>query len=221
MKKHKLEVDSIVLHYGQKSVLSDIYLKCETGDIVGVLGRNGCGKSSLLKIIFGSLRSEHSSVRINHRYTPCSFRETNGVQYLPQNGYLTSASKVEKVIKLFVLNKDHQQLILSDRNIKSFRSARVKELSTGTRKFLEVMLLLYSESKFVLLDEPFSGVSPIMIEQLFMHLKHQAKNKGVIITDHLYEHIVDISSKLMLLKDGRILNINGKEDLVESGYLMD
>lgn len=104
--KNLLEVDSIEKSYGYKIILSNVYLKCETGDIIGVLGRNGTGKSTLLKIIYGILPAEYKFVRINHQIRAKAYKHKNEIQYLPQDNFIPKNLKVSKAISLFIVKKN-------------------------------------------------------------------------------------------------------------------
>ncbi len=96
-----LEVDSVNLAFGGRKILTDVYLKCETGDVVGLLGRNGSGKSSLMKIIFGTLRGESQSVRLNGQYVKQLFKSPNTVHYLPQDGFSMNYLTFNDLVRIF------------------------------------------------------------------------------------------------------------------------
>ena len=85
---HTLEFDSLYLEFDLRKVLSSVYMKCETGNVVGLLGRNGSGKSCLMKIVFGSMRAEHKSIRIDGRYYPGNTPKKTLITYLPQDHFI-------------------------------------------------------------------------------------------------------------------------------------
>ena len=97
----KLHVDSIIKSFGTKQVLTDVYLSCEKGEIIGLLGRNGTGKSTLLKIIFGSLPADRKFVKIGNKIITGLFDNRNLIKYLPQDNFLPSHVKVKTIIELF------------------------------------------------------------------------------------------------------------------------
>ncbi len=216
---HTLEADSIILNFGGRSILSDVYLKCVTGEILGIVGRNGCGKSSLLKIIFGSLKGENQSVRINNSYTSCLFTCAGTVKYLPQSGLLPDRIKVKTAIRICVNDPELQRQISTFEETKPHLNMRTGALSGGIKRFLEIVLLLYSEAHFILLDEPFSHLSPVLIESLYPKMRAQAQHKGIIITDHYYRNVLELSSRLLLLKNGKTHPVNQEQELVDLGYL--
>ncbi len=216
---HTLEADSINLHFGQRIILSDVYLKCETGEILGIVGRNGCGKSSLLKIIFGSLRGENQSIRLDNAYTSCLFTDPHAVKYLPQTGLLPSRIKVKTAIAVCLPHPQQQKTVQKFAEISPHLNASVGTLSGGFKRFLEIVLLLYADTNFVLLDEPFNHLSPVLIERLYPIIIAQAQQKGIIITDHLYQHVLKLSSRLLLLRDGKTHPVSQEQELVDLGYL--
>ena len=216
---HTLEADSIILNFGGRSILSDVYLKCVTGEILGIVGRNGCGKSSLLKIIFGSLKGENQSVRIDNVYNSCLFTCAGAVKYLPQSGLLPTRIKVKTAIRICVTELEMQRQISTFPEISPYLNFRIGALSGGIKRFLEIVLLLYSEAHFILLDEPFSHLSPVLIESLYPKMKTQVQHKGIIITDHYYRHVLELSTRLLLLQNGKTHLINKEQELVDMGYL--
>src|SRR5258708_40300109 len=98
--QNSLEVDSVIKSFGKLKILSDIYLKCETGDIIGIMGRNGTGKSTLLKIIFGTINSSNKSIRINDKVYHQPFKTAGLVGYLPQHHFLLPHLSIYETAKL-------------------------------------------------------------------------------------------------------------------------
>ena len=145
--KSILEADSIEKSYNHTTILSDVYLKCETGDIIGVLGRNGCGKSTLLKIIYGIVSAEHKFVRIDYKLRRKAYKYVNEISYLPQDNFIPKHFKVSKAIKLF-LSKERVLAFRDDTFIGNIINQRIKDLSGGELRYLEIKLILYSDSKF-------------------------------------------------------------------------
>jgi ABC-type multidrug transport system ATPase subunit len=218
LKKHVLEVDGILKKYNDKVVLSDIYLKCETGQIVGLLGRNGSGKSTLLKIISGLVPAPDKCIRIDSVSKNNQNFLLKEVSYLSQNQFIPNYLSVQKTIRLAV-DKQNRCVFYSDTFIQSILNKKVRHLSGGELRYLEVKLLIFNASKFILLDEPYTGLSPIMIETINKMIKENLNRKGFIITDHNYHQIMDVSSHLVLLKEGNLLFIKDKVGVFEKEYL--
>jgi ABC-type multidrug transport system ATPase subunit len=218
LKKHILEVDSVQKTYDNQSILSDVYLRCETGDIVGLLGRNGSGKSTLLKIIFGIENADFKFVRIDGVVKIKTSDLFNEISYLSQDNFIPSQFSVKKAISLSI-NSLQMEDFYNDEMIESIINRKISQLSGGELRYLEIKLVLCNSSKFVLLDEPYNGLSPLMIEKVNALIKANAKQKGILVTDHNYENVVAISTKLILMKDGKAHHLKCKEELVSKGYL--
>lgn len=218
MNKHVLEIDSIQKKFDYKSVLSDVYLKCETNEIIGLLGRNGSGKSTLLKIIFGILDADFKFVRIDgviKNKTGDLFEE---ISYLSQEDFIPNLFSVKRAIQLSI-DKDKIADFYQDDFINSLKDKKINHLSGGELRYLEIKLILSNSSKFVLLDEPYNGLSPIMIDKINQLIIENSSKKGIIITDHNYENVIKISSKLILIKEGKTFHLKDKNELIDRGYL--
>jgi ABC-type multidrug transport system ATPase subunit len=216
--RNVLIVDSVVKHYNYKLVVSDVYLKCETNQIIGLLGRNGSGKSTLLKIIFGIVSAENKFIKINNELkTKLLFKE---ISYLSQENFIPQYFTVKKAILLSICSK-RVKYFYQDPLIQPILNNKIHQLSGGELRYLEIKLILENNSKFVLLDEPYNGLSPIMIEIVNQLIIENSKTKGIIITDHNYENVIKISNQLVLMKDGKTHHLKDKKELIEKGYLFE
>lgn len=215
-----LEADSIEKSYNYNTILSDVYLKCETGDIIGVLGRNGCGKSTLLKIIYGIIPAEHKFVRIDYQIRRKAYKYANEISYLPQDNFIPKHLKVIKAIKLF-LAKGKVSDFCDDSFIESILNQKIRNLSGGELRYLQIKLILFSDSKFALLDEPYNGLSPIMVNLTNELILKQSQHKGILLTDHNYENVLNVSTQLYLIKDCSTKKLKDKKELIQFGYLND
>ena len=213
-----LEVDSVQKQYNGKSILSDVYLKCEVGDIIGILGRNGSGKSTLLKIIFGIVTADFKFVRVDGAVKSKISDLLNEISYLPQENFIPNSFSIKKTIQLSIV-KDKLHDFYADEMIQSMLDKKIKHLSGGELRYLEIKLILNNASKFVLLDEPYNGLSPIVIEKINKLITAMSRVKGIIVTDHNYENVIQVSTKLTLMKDGKLHHLKDKSELIEKGYL--
>ena len=218
MSKHILEVDSVQKYFGNRLVVSDVCLRCETKDIIGLLGRNGSGKSTLLKIIFGIVSSDNKFIRIDGVVKTKTSQLLREISYLHQEHFIPNHFSVKKAVFLSI-DESKSNDFYEDEMIQSIENKKVYHLSGGELRYLEIKLILFNPSKFVLLDEPYTGLSPIMIEKVNHLIMENSTQKGIIITDHNYENIIKISNKLMLMIDGNIHQIKNKNELFEKGYL--
>jgi ABC-type multidrug transport system ATPase subunit len=218
LKKHILEVDSVRKQFDNKLVVSDVYLKCETNEIIGLLGRNGSGKSTLLKIIFGIVSAENKCIRIDGVVKNKVYQLLKEISYLHQEQFIPNHLSVKKAIFLSI-SIEKTAGFLEDTMIQSILDKKIKYLSSGELRYLEIKLVLYNSSKFVLLDEPYNGLSPIMVEKVNQLIKDNSSKKGIVITDHDYENVIGISTQLLLMKEGKVHIVKDKMDLMEKGYL--
>ncbi len=213
-----LYADSIAKQFGNKNILSDVFISCKPGEVVGLLGRNGSGKSTLLQIIFGSSNADHKYVKADGKYLKNLKDSVDIVRYLPQDCFLPSHIKIKKLIVAFCSQK-HAELLFKLDILKPFLNKYSKELSGGEIRILQILMIIYSNAKYILLDEPFNGSSPIQIETIKEIInEHSNKNKGFIITDHNYRNVIDISSRIVLMRDGATKSIIELTDLIEMGY---
>jgi len=103
--------------------------------------------------------------------------------------------------------------------IQSLLKKKIKHLSGGELRYLEIKLVLSNNSKFVLLDEPYNGLSPIMIEKINQLITVMSSVKGILITDHNYQNVIKVSTRLSLMKEGKLYHLKDENELVEKGYL--
>jgi len=218
----ELIINKISKKFQKRIVLSDISLRIKTGEILGIFGRNGCGKSTLLKILFGVLPSDDQEILMdNECFNPVSNIKLMNIAYLPQDSFLPDNLTVRDVIPLYYKDGDAQNRIFYDPRIAKIERQRIGTLSLGERRYFEILLISRLPHKFLMLDEPFSMVEPLYqdsIKELLIGLK---KDKGIIITDHYYRNVLDVSDRKMLIKDGRAIEIENEIDLIENGYLQE
>lgn len=211
-----LEADSIELAFGNQKILQNIYLKIPNHQVTAILGRNGGGKSCLFQIIFGTLTPTYKSVRWNGQYVESPYQKQGLVRYLPQHPLTPSSMRVEEAFRWYGIHPNS----INYEKIPLLKNQRMGQLSGGERRFLETLMILLSPVQFVLLDEPFSHLSPIYVEQLKAIILEQKFHKGVLITDHLYRDVLDIADQTYLLQNGATyLLSNPRQELIDRGYI--
>jgi len=213
----ELHVDSVIKAFGTKQVLTDVYLSCKTGEIIGLLGRNGSGKSTLLKIIFGSLKADTKFVKVNRKVINSLSDRKKLINYLPQDSFLPGHIKISTIISLFC-DSENTALIKNKVFIKPLLNRKSKTLSSGEKRLVEILVIIFSDAKFVLIDEPFNGIAPIYKQEIKQMMREQSKFKGFIITDHDYRNILDIATKTILMHDGGTREIKSQHELISLGY---
>lgn len=214
----RLHIDSLTKSYDKKVILSDIFLSCEKGEITGLIGRNGSGKSTLLKIVFGTVKAESKFVRVGKKIIKNISDGRNFINYLPQNNFLPNNVKIRTLIKLF-LPKEIRHTLFNNEYIKPLLSKQNQDLSGGEKRIVEILLVIHSKAEYILLDEPFNGVSPIIRDYIKEYIKKMKSSKGFIITDHDYENVINLADNIFYLQNGYLKEIKDKIELVELGYL--
>ncbi|MFC5626793.1 MutS-related protein [Algoriphagus winogradskyi] len=219
MTHHILEVDSLIKSFGHKHLLTDIYLKCSTGEVIGILGRNGTGKSTLLQIIFGSTDAESKSIRINGKFLEKAFSDGDKIAYLPQGNFLPNGLSVSSVIRTYFDEENSRNSVIANTRIKPILHKKISALSGGEKRYLQLLLILNLPTAFALLDEPFSQVEPLYRADIKALIDIHKKEKGIIITDHDYLNLMDVSDKTFLLTGGALKPILETKQLIEYNYL--
>lgn len=219
MKNRTLEADSMWLEYEGRKILQNIYMKLQTGHVTGLLGRNGTGKSSLMQMIFGTLRGQNQSVRVDGDYFSHPYQHTGLISYLPQHSFLPAGLRVSEVCKLYAV--DFTALCRYFDSLEQYGRTRIGDLSTGNRRLVGTLLILLMPVAFTLLDEPFAALSPINIEQMGKVITEQKARKGILISDHAYEEVLGLADETYLIVPvGRsILLKNTYTELEEFGYI--
>lgn len=217
MENHReLFVDSLACRYGDKMVLSGVFVKCQLGEVVGLLGRNGAGKSSLMKVVFGARRGFYKHCKLDGELFRVGYR-TRGIAYLTQEPLVPSYVKVGVAIKLW--GGDYVNELLSQAIVSDNLNKRMASLSGGVRRMIETLIVLYSDAPYVLLDEPFANMAPVYIDEINIHIEKLRVRKGFIITDHYYERIFAIADRIVLIHNGCNYQVDSREDLYTHGYI--
>lgn len=215
----KIEFDSIMLEFGMHRVLSAIHMACNTGEVVGLLGRNGSGKSCLMRIVFGSMAAQSKSVRIDGQYLTGNYMHKKRIAYLPQHDLLPEFLTFSSALNLFGVKAD--QIKNAFPELMDILKQKPHQVSGGQRRIFETLLVLYSDHPFCFLDEPFSGVMPVHAERLSEIICSEKSRKGIIVSDHLHKQIRAIADRLYVLANGKTYPIQSEIQLVELGYLLE
>ncbi|WP_431122632.1 ATP-binding cassette domain-containing protein [Flagellimonas flava] len=213
-----LEIDNVELNFGQKKILSGIYLNAQSGSITSILGRNGAGKTSLFNILFGCLKPKYKSIRIDGTPISKHLFQSNEIAYLPQHQLLPSKLSVRKAFDLFKVDWD--LFIEEFDSFRLYENNKISEISSGERRVLETYLILYLDKKIILLDEPFSYIAPLYVDKFKQIILDKKKERITLITDHFYRDILQISDKTYLLKNGCSKLIKDSKELIDNGYIL-
>jgi ABC-type multidrug transport system ATPase subunit len=214
-----LIVDSLEHAYGMERVLYGVFLRCNPGEVIGVVGRNGCGKTTMLKSLFGSLAATHMHLEIDGSIIEHAYH-TGLVEYLPQEPYLPRRLRVRRAVSLSLPDAASRAALRADPFTSTLFGKRIKALSGGEQRYLEVLLVSLRNASYVFLDEPFTEIEPIHRVPLRATIRRIAKehNRGFVITDHAYRDVLECTDRVVVLVDGVMREASGEEDLRRWGY---
>ena len=221
MNKFQLLNDGLIVNkisktYGSKQVVRDINLTIKRGEIVGLLGPNGAGKTTTFYIIVGLVKSDSGSILLDKgdiSNLPIYSRGQMGISYLPQEASIFRGMNVEdnllSIIEITEPEKNKQEIILqsllNEFDINHVRKSKSIVLSGGERRRLEIARTLASNPKYLLLDEPLTGIDPVSIEEIKTIIKKlKEKNIGILITDHNVRETLKIVDRVYIVNEGAI-----------------
>lgn len=222
-----LKVENLRKSYRKRTVIRDVSLELGRGEVVALLGPNGCGKTTTFYSIAGLVNAEGGRVTVDGREVsnlPMYRRARLGIGYLPQEMSIFRGLNVEDNILsiLEIAEKDANRRqrrleeLLSEFSIEHLRRAPALALSGGERRRVEIARCLAAGPKYVLFDEPFAGVDPIAVGEI-RHLVADLKNRGigVLITDHNVRETLEIVDRAYILHDGKVLMSGTTEEVVQ------
>lgn len=214
--KHTFEADGIVLEFGSRRILASIYFACETGKITGILGRNGQGKTCLMNVVYGTAEAASKSVRFDNVSVNEAFKRPDLLTYLPQFHFIPGSLSLKRIFSDFDLSYTDFKNLFPE--FESNYHTAIKDLSGGQRRLIEVYTIIKANSRFSMLDEPFSHLMPLQFEKLKELLHDEKKTKGFLITDHMYRQVTDVCDDLYVLSDGRTHLTKDLADVERLGY---
>jgi ABC-type multidrug transport system ATPase subunit len=214
------KLHSVSKNFGSKEVLKEVSFTLETGEILGIFGRNGCGKSTLLKMIFGTMKKGATNISIDGKsFNPSKNISAKRIAYLPQHPFIPKNLKVRDVIPIYYSEEAKQDAVFYDPLIAQLATKKVGALSMGQLRYLEVLLIGNLNHSFLMLDEPFSMIEPLYKIEIKKFLNKLKADKGIIVTDHYYEDVLDIATQNLLIKNGMGTKVETKDDLKKLEYL--
>ncbi len=212
--------------YKRRVVIRDVSIELRRGEVVALLGPNGCGKSTTFYAIAGLVTPEGGEVLIDGRDVtamPMYRRAQLGIGYLPQEVSIFRGLSVEDnilaVLELRIKDRhkrrERLEELLAEFSITHIRRAAALALSGGERRRVEIARCLAADPKYLLLDEPFAGVDPIAVGEI-RHLVHDLKSRGigVLITDHNVRETLEIVDRAYILHDGVVLKSGTTDEVV-------
>ena len=225
-----LQTHELVKSYTRRGpiVVNQVSLEVETGEIVGLLGPNGAGKSTTFYMVVGLIRPNAGQIIYDDEditFLPMYKRARRGIGYLAQETSifrkLTVRQNIEAILEVRDIPKrergEQSQQLMEELGISELADRKAYTLSGGECRRAEIARALAASPSFILLDEPFSGIDPIAVQdikQLILHLRD--RNLGILITDHNASEMLGIVDRAYLITDGKITLSGTPEALVES-----
>ncbi len=221
-----LVIKKISKTYGNKDVVRDISISIKRGEIVGLLGPNGAGKTTTFYAIVGLIKPDRGSIFLDKSEIsnyPIYKRGKLGISYLPQEASIFRGMNVEdnllSIIEVLEKDKVKQNIILqnllNEFDIDHVRKSKSVVLSGGERRRLEIARTLASNPKYLLLDEPLTGIDPVSIEEIKIIIKKlKQKNIGILITDHNVRETLKIVDKVYIVNEGAIFFEGNPQDAI-------
>ncbi len=223
-----LIINKISKSYGNKDVVRDISLNIKRSEVVGLLGPNGAGKTTTFYIIVGLVKSDTGSIlldKVDISNLPIYSRGEMGIGYLPQEPSIFRGMNVEdnllSIIEVVETDKNKHEIILqgllNEFDINHVRKSKSVVLSGGERRRLEIARTLASKPKYLLLDEPLTGIDPVSIEEIkFIIKKLKEKNIGILITDHNVRETLKIVDRVYIVNEGAIYFEGSPKDAISN-----
>jgi len=225
---HLLETKGLEKSYGGRKVVCGVDILVKRGEVVGLLGPNGAGKTTTFYMVVGIVKPDKGKVVFdNEEITalPIHERSRLGIGYLAQERSvfrkLSVAENIMAILETLPLSpggrKKRLEELLAELNIAHLAKSKAYTLSGGETRRLEITRALVTRPSFILLDEPFSGIDPIVVSEaqgIIRELK--AKGLGVLVTDHNVRETLAITDRAYLISDGKILISGGADDLINN-----
>jgi len=222
-----IEIKNLLKKYSKRTVVNNISLSMEKGEIVGLLGPNGAGKTTTFYMITGLVKPDGGSIHFNKTditNLPMYQRSRLGLGYLPQESSIFKKLTVQDNVFILwellkhVPKKDyHTKLdqLLSEMGILHLKHAKGVELSGGEKRRVEIVRTLATNPEFILLDEPFAGIDPIAVNEIQNIIKSLKKmGLGVVITDHNVRETLEITDRAYLIHEGKLILSGEAEKII-------
>ena len=224
----ELIVENLRKSYQSRTVVQDISLQINSGEVVGLLGPNGAGKTTSFYMMVGLVPLDAGRILLNGKdlsRLPIHSRARMGLAYLPQEPSifrkLTVTENILAVLELQDLSEDdmHKQLesLLQELHIVHIRNNAAVSLSGGERRRVEIARCLATNPSFILLDEPFAGIDPIAVLDIQKIIRFlSSKDIGILITDHNVRETLGICDKAYIVNDGTVFASGKPADIVNN-----
>lgn len=225
---HLLETKGLEKSYSGRKVVSGVDILVKRGEVVGLLGPNGAGKTTTFYMVVGIVSPDQGKIIFDNEditALPIHERSRLGIGYLAQETSvfrkLTVRDNIMAVLETLPLTRAQRNSrikeLLDELNISHLANSKAYTLSGGERRRLEITRALVTRPSFILLDEPFSGIDPIVVSEAQAIIKElKARGLGVLVTDHNVRETLSITDRSYLISEGKILIAGSSNDLINN-----
>jgi len=202
-----LQVKNVSKSFDNKKIINDVSFNIQKGKIVGLLGKNGCGKTTILKMINDLLTIDCGEILINGEKVGVSTKEITS--FLPERTYLDNNQTIEEIFKFFEefykdFNREKAENLLKDLDLDI--SARISKMSKGMKEKVQLILVMSREAKLYVLDEPLGGVDPSTRDHILKTILSNLKeDSSLLITTHIISDVEKILDQVIILDKGKII----------------
>ncbi|MCH7915515.1 MAG: LPS export ABC transporter ATP-binding protein [Deltaproteobacteria bacterium] len=223
-----LEAVELVKTYNGRAVVNQVSINLKSGEIVGLLGPNGAGKTTIFYMIVGLIRPDSGQIRLDGEIInklPMYLRARSGIGYLPQEASvfrkLTVEQNILAVLETMNMEKTERRIraedLMEELNIAGVRKTKGFALSGGERRRVEICRALAASPSFLLLDEPFAGIDPIVVNEI-QSIIHRLKKRGIgiLITDHNVRETLEVTDRAYIINEGAVLESGLPSEIVQS-----
>jgi len=221
------EVKDVSKSFDGRPILKKLSLKVFPGECVGVLGPNGCGKTTLFSMCIGEQNPESGKIYLSNKaidQIPIHLRSKEGLGYLPQQRSVFNLSTYDNIFgicQLYFKDREKQKAIteklLDEFNLQHLRSLNASVLSGGEVRRVMLARLMINKPKIVLLDEPLAALDPQIIQDIQKYiLKIQSSGTAVLITDHNVRNLFDITDRSYVISEGNVIAEGTSRELLKS-----
>lgn len=215
----EFKVEQLSKRFGGRVILRSTGIQVTTGEVAGIFGRNGAGKTTLFQCMSGQLKCNIQMTVDGRSVIPRELIKERLLGYVPQHSFLPAHMRLRDIVPLYLEDNSRRDRLYYDPVLAPLMSNRPGELSIGERKYAELLLVGSLGRPLLLLDEPFTMLAPLQIEKAKGFIAQQAAHSAVVMTDHYYLNVTEISNANFVLAEGVLHRAQSIDDLKSYGYL--
>jgi len=228
-----LDIKDLSKAFNEKPIVNNVSISIAKGEIVGLLGPNGAGKTTIFYMLAGLLKPDTGSITIDHEditLAPMHQRANKRLVYLPQEASIFQSLSVWENIygAAELLHSDLQTRqektneVVYAFNLDGILNQKGRTLSGGQRRRVEIARCMLFDPRIILLDEPFAGVDPLVVDEINLILKQlQSKNISVLITDHNVNQTLKICDRSYIISEGKVIASGTGKELVDNKLVVE